>query len=79
MCTRIHARMGGDLGGVRGTVPTKFEVGDGPCIRPPNISKSSVIGCVSKYEVTEKGVMKEHFVNIEDFWQERGHIYYIIS
>src|SRR6218665_2793145 len=26
---------GGDLGGTGGTVPQKFEVGDGPCIGPP--------------------------------------------
>jgi len=31
-------------------VPPKFEVGDGPCIRPPNIWRSSVIGSVEKYE-----------------------------
>src|SRR6218665_4144382 len=27
--------------GTGGTVPPKFEVGDGPCIRPPNILRSS--------------------------------------
>ena len=46
-----HTIMGGDLGG---TVPLKFEVGDGPCIRPPNISRSSVMGCAGKYEVLKK-------------------------
>ena len=40
--------MGGDLRGERGNGPPKFEVGDSPCIRPPNISRSSVIGCVAK-------------------------------
>jgi len=30
----------------RGTgAPKKFEVGDGPCIRPPNILRSSVVRC----------------------------------
>jgi len=37
-----------------GTVPPKFEVGDGPCIGPPNILRSSVVGCVWKYEQSEK-------------------------
>src|SRR6218665_2481416 len=32
----------------------KFEVGDGPCIRPPNIWRSSVTGCVCKYELSKK-------------------------
>jgi len=26
----------------------------GPCIRPPNSSRSSVIGCVRKYELSKK-------------------------
>src|SRR6218665_2121504 len=30
----------------RGTVPPKFEVGDGPCIRPPNILRSIVLSDV---------------------------------
>jgi len=46
--------MGRDLGEDWGTVPPKFEVGDDPCIRPPNISRSSVIGGVEKYELTKK-------------------------
>jgi len=29
-------------------------VGDGPCIRPPNISRSTVIGCEAKYELTKE-------------------------
>jgi len=52
------SNMGGDLGG---TVPPKFEMGDGPCFRPSNISRNSVIGCVSKCELTKKGVMDEFF------------------
>jgi len=37
--------MGGDLDGTGGTVLPKFEVGDGPRIRPTNILRSAV-GCV---------------------------------
>ena len=43
--------MGGDLGGTEGTVPLNFEVGDGPCNRPPNIWRSSVMECAEKYKV----------------------------
>jgi len=32
-----------------GTVPQKLKVVNGSCIRPPNISRSSVIGCGAKY------------------------------
>jgi len=47
---------GGDLGGTGGTVLPQFEVGDGPCIRPPNIliSRPTVIGCEAKYELSKK-------------------------
>src|SRR6218665_3683551 len=32
-------------------------------MRPsPNISRSSVVGCLAKYELTKNGVMKECFV-----------------
>jgi len=44
--------MGGDsIGGTGGTFLPKFKVGDGPCIRPPNIWRSSVMGFAGKYEV----------------------------
>jgi len=45
--------MGGDLGV------------NGPCIRSPNISRSSVIeiGCVPKYELTKNGEMEDFFLN----------------
>src|SRR6218665_46881 len=36
-----------------GTVPPKFE-GKGPCIRPPNILRSSVVGCARNHEKSEK-------------------------
>jgi len=45
---------GGDLGGTGGTVPLKFEVGDGPFIRPPNILSSSVVRCARKYEQSKE-------------------------
>jgi len=35
--------MGGDLGGDWGDGPPKIWGGDGSCIRPPNIWRSSVI------------------------------------
>src|SRR6218665_2644008 len=35
---------GRNLGGTGGTAPPKFEVGGRPCIRPPNILRSSVVG-----------------------------------
>src|SRR6218665_3084438 len=47
---------GGNLGETEGRSPPKFEVGDGPCIRPPNILRSSVVGCARKYEKSKKGV-----------------------
>jgi len=34
--------MGGDLGGLGNGPQKKFEVGDSPCIRPPNILRNSV-------------------------------------
>src|SRR6218665_3907000 len=45
---------GGDLGGTGGTVPQNLRWGDGPCIGPPNILRSSVVGCACKYEQSEK-------------------------
>ena len=50
---------GGDLGG---TVPQSLRWGDGPCIRPPNILRSSVVGCARKYEQSKKSVIKELFL-----------------
>src|SRR6218665_1415105 len=60
--------------GTGGTVPPKFEVGDGPCIRPPNISRSSVIGCVLKYERGKKRCHEIIFCSeIEVFRKEKDH------
>jgi len=41
--------------------PHKLEVGDSPCIRPPNISRSSVVRCVRKYELSKKRCHQEFF------------------
>ena len=58
--------MGGDLGALGGTVPPKkLKVGGRPMHPSPNISKISVIGCVSKYELTKKS-------ETEVFRQEKG-------
>src|SRR6218665_3488480 len=52
-------------GGTGGTVPQeKCEVGDDPCIRSPNILRSSVVVCARKYEQSKKGVIKEFFSEI---------------
>ena len=54
--------MGGDLGGLGGR-STQIWGGDGPCIRPPNILRSCVVGCVRKYKLSKKtGVIKEVFL-----------------
>ena len=63
--------MGGDLGRL-GDGPLKFEVGDGPCIRPPNILRSSVVGCARKYEQSKKCVIEELFSEIGIFLVKKG-------
>jgi len=45
---------GGDLEGTGGMVPKNWRWGDGPCIRPPNNLRSSVVGCSRKYEQSLK-------------------------
>ena len=70
--------MGGDLGGTGGTVLPKVEVGGRPMHPPPNILRSSVIGCVAKYELAKKrcnGVII--CSEIEVFREEKGHMLYI--
>ena len=53
--------------------PPKFEMGDGPCIRPPNILRSSVVGCAQKYEQSKKkGIIKEFFSEIVVFLVKKG-------
>src|SRR6218665_1110898 len=58
----VYYTHGRRLWGDWGTVPKKFEVGDGPCIRPPNILRNSVVGCVRKYELSKKKVSSRNFV-----------------
>ena len=61
--TFIHAIIGGDLGNWGNGTPDKFEVGGRPMHAPPNILKSSVIGCVRKCELSiKKGVRKNFLV-----------------
>src|SRR6218665_2899472 len=64
-----------------GTVPPKkFDVGDGPCIRPPNILRRSVVGCARKYEQSKKGVFlvrkgsytTVNIVKIRKLWEKKG-------
>ena len=56
----IHVGLlaGGDLGGDG----LQIWGGDIPCIRPPNILRSTVIGCEAKYELTKKSLKEEFFV-----------------
>ena len=80
--------MGGDLrGGLDGTVPPKFEVGERPMhpspniIRPTNILRSTVtcMECEEKYELTKKRCKGGIFLSeFEVFGQENGsHMLYI--
>jgi len=52
------------LRGTGGWSP-KFEVGDGPCIRPPIFLRSTVVGCEEKYNLTKKRCQKRDFSR---FW-----------
>ena len=60
---------------MRGRSHKKFEVGDGPCIRPPNQyfeKQPTVIGCEANYELAKNGV--KEVSEIEVFGEEKGHI-----
>src|SRR6218665_2807319 len=46
---------GGNLGRTGDGPPPKFEVGDGPCIRPPNILTSSVCRMTKKIVAAKMG------------------------
>src|SRR6218665_3264207 len=41
-------------GGLGDGPPQSLRWGDGPCIRPPNILRSSVVGCARNYEKSKK-------------------------
>ena len=58
--------------GKTGGRPPKFEVGDGPCIRPPNILRNSVFGCSRKYTTRKKVSQREFFYEIEVFLARKG-------
>ena len=51
----LRKHTGGGQGVTWGMVPPKFEVGDGPCIRFPNILKTTRFGCEAKHELSKKG------------------------
>src|SRR6218665_1768041 len=52
---RDDAPRGGDLGGTGGTVPQNLRWGgDGPCIGPPNILRSSVVGWARKVKESKQ-------------------------
>ena len=75
---RERRSMSGDLGGTWRTVPPKFEVGDDPCIRLPNILRSSVIGCVWKYELSKERCHEGIFCSeIERIFLKKRSIYVI--
>ena len=60
-----HWIRSGDLGGLGGRSPQHLRQGDGPCIGPPNILRSSVVGCARKHEQSKKiDVIKEFFSEI---------------
>jgi len=40
----------------------------------PNISRSTVIGCEAKYELSKKKVSRRNFSEIEVFGEEKGYI-----
>ena len=57
--------------------------GDGPCIRPPNILRSTVIGCEAKYELTKKrcqwGIFFSEIEKLKlKFWSRKWESYYVI-
>ena len=74
---------GGDLGGTGGTVPPQnLRWGTAHALVPPNILRSSVVGCAWKYEQSENGgflVRKWSYttfniVNIRKMWEKKGKI-----
>jgi len=56
-----------------GTVPPKFEVGDGPCIGPPPIFREVVLSDARERMIRAKnGLIKEFFSEIVVFLVEKG-------
>src|SRR6218665_944284 len=59
---------GGDLGETGGRSSQNLRWGNGPYICPPNILRSSGVGCAQKCEQSfKKGVIKEFFSEIAVF------------
>jgi len=72
--------MGGDLGGTGGTVPQKhFRWRTAHVSVSPNISRSSIIGCVRNYELSKKGVIKEFILRNSGFSRQERTIYVIYN
>ena len=74
---------GGDLGGTGGRSPKKCMWGrDGPCNRSPNISRSSVIGCVRKYKLGKRKVSLRIFFLVKkgpDMFRPISHLRQLIQ
>src|SRR6218665_816196 len=69
---------GGDLGGR--PPPQKFEVGDGPCIGPPQIFREVVLSDVcEKMNRVKNCLIKEFFSEIVVFLCRKGRIGYLIT
>src|SRR6218665_3837223 len=69
--------------GTGGTVPPKFEVGDRPCIGPPNILRSIVLSDVREsmnrvkncvFLVRKWSYTTFNIVNIRKMWEKKGKI-----
>ena len=79
----IYGRQGRRPRGDWGDGPPKFE-GDGPCIRPPNILRSSVVRCARKYEQSKERsfcceeraytTFRPNIVKIRKIWEKKGKI-----
>src|SRR6218665_1096570 len=70
-------------GGLGGRSPQKFEVGDSPCIGPPNILRSSVVADVREsmnrvkngvFLVRKWSYTTFNIVNIRKMWEKKGKI-----
>jgi len=72
--TRQGSRHGRRPRGTGERSASKFEVGDGPCIRPPNIL-SSVVGCARKYEESPKMVSSRNYFLKQRFSREERVMY----
>ena len=58
--------------GTGGTVPPKFEVGDGPCIGPPIFREVVLSDARESKNRVKKGLIKEFFSEIMVFLVKKG-------